>query len=121
MINKLKYRETDGMKWYVLCHEFNHDQIELFNIFDSYYFSENIKKALKKYVDFETFKKEVETALSYSFMSKSECEIIVSGLFPRDDNSFKIDIYDQVILNLDILAKYIIEEYNKKKRKKLIV
>ena len=108
----------DKLKWYVIYHDFNNDKIESFNIFHSSNFRDGVEKELKKYTDFESFKKEIKNWLMYSFWSKSEYEIICSGLFEKSEQ-YKIDIYYQVLPNLDILANYIIDEYNKTKRKKL--
>lgn len=109
------------MKWYVLRHDINSSKIENFNIFDHWRFAEDIEKALKKYENFNTFKENVKKELMYYFWSKSEYEIMVGGLHTELDweNFKKIDIYNQVLPNLDILCKYIIDEYNKKKRKKI--
>ena len=109
------------MKWYVLRHDFNSNKIENFNIFDHWRFSEDIEKALKKYENFNTFKENVKKELMYYFWCKSEYEIIVGGLHAELDweNFEKIDIYNQVLPNLDIFCKYIIDEYNKNKRKKI--
>lgn len=109
------------MKWYVLRYNFNSNEIENFNIFDHWRFTEDVENMLKKYENFNTFKENVKKELMYYFWSKSEYEIIVGGLHIELDweNFKKIDIYSQVLPNLDILCKYIIDEYNKKKRKKI--
>lgn len=111
----------ENLKWYVLRKDFNADKMERFNIFDHRGFAEDIEKVLKKYENFNTFKESVKKELMYYFWCKSEYEIIVGGLHTELDweNFEKIDIYSQVLPNLDILCRYIIEEYNKKKRKKL--
>ena len=110
----------DNLKWYVLIHNFNTDEIMRFNIFDSMNFTKCAERAVKKYINYETFKEDVRGALFHAFCSKVEYEIICKGLVSKEDNEFKIDVYEQVLPNLDILAKYILTEINKKKRKKLI-
>lgn len=109
------------MEWYVLCHDFNKDSIESFNIFNSITFNRCLERSIKKYETFEKFKEDLRGDLFYAFGSKCEYEILCSGLTPKEDNVFKIDIYQQVLPNLDILAKYIIGEINKKKRKKFLI
>lgn len=114
----------ENLKWYVLRKDFNTDKIEQFNIFDHWKFTEAIEEALKKYENFDTFKENVKKELMYYFWCKSEYEILITDLFVdieklEWDDFEKIDIYSQVLPNLDILCRYIIEEYNKKKRNKL--
>ena len=101
------------MKWYVLRHDFNSDKIEPFNIFNSVSFKKEVDKLIDEFITFDDFKEKLDKALKYSFMSKAEYEIMCSGLFDRN-KAYKIDIYDQVKDNLEILAEYIITEHNKK-------
>ena len=101
------------MKWYVLWHEFNSDIIEPFNIFSNVTFKQDVDKLLEEFITFDDFKEKLDGALKYSFMSRAEYEIMCSGLFDRH-KAYKIDVYTQVVPNLDVLAKYIIEEHNRK-------
>jgi hypothetical protein len=57
----------------------------------------------------------------YRFWSRCEYEIIVSGWPPKDkDNpSVKIDVYNQIMANIDIITKIVQEEINKHKRNKI--
>lgn len=110
----------ENLEWYVLNHDFNKDEIEKFNIFRSINFTKWVDIAIKKYETYEKFREDLRGALFYAFCSKAEYEIICKGLVSIKDNEFKIDVYEQVLPNLDILAKYILTEVNKKKRKKLI-
>ena len=104
------------MKWYVLRYNFNKGKIENFNIFDSSRFNECIVKLLKKYTSFEDFKENLDKDLMYCFWSKREYEIMCADLFEKDmENYEKISVYDQVKPNLDVLARYILGEYNGKR------
>ena len=111
----------DNLKWYVLIHNFNTDEIMRFNIFDSMNFTKYAERAIKKYINYETFKEDVRGALFYAFCSKAEYEIICKGLVSKEDNEFKIDVYKQVLPNLDILARYIITEARKNERKEFLI
>lgn len=102
----------EKMKWYVLNHNFNEDTVEMFNIFNSVRFSEGLEKLLNNYVTFDNFVENLEKELMYAFWSKSEYEIMVGGLFSKENKYQKIDIYDQVKPNVRALAKYIIDVYN---------
>lgn len=111
---------NEGLKWYVLLHDPNKNDIYSFNIFDNWRFSEDVEEELKKYTTFEAFKERIERLLTYYFWSKAEYEIAVGGLFDKYPDEFeKIDVYNQVVPNIDILSRYIVEDYNKHKRKKL--
>lgn len=102
------------MKWYVLKYNFNKGKIENFNIFDSSRFNECVEKLLKKYITFEDFKEKLDKDLMYCFWSKREYEIMCADLFETNIEKYeKIDVYRQLKPNLDILARYIIDEYNK--------
>lgn len=109
------------MEYYVLYHEFNKDIIKPFNIFDSYKFNDGIQRLLKNFTTFDKFKEELDNLAKWCFWSKSEYEIICKGWVSKEDREYKIDIYDQIKPNLDILAKYIIDCYNNRKyaRKKI--
>ena len=111
---------TENLEWYVLVHDFNTDEIEKFNIFRSINFTKWLNVALKEYETYEKFREDLRGALFYAFCSKAEYEIICRGLSAKFNKEFKIDVYEQVLPNLDILAKYILTEINKKKRKKLV-
>lgn len=101
------------MKWYVLNHDFNDDKIVSFNIFNSVSFSQEIDKLLEEFITFDDFKEKLDSALKHSFWSKSEYEIMCSGLFDRN-KAYKISVYDQMKDNVDVLAECIIREHNKK-------
>lgn len=112
--------EKCDLKWYALEHDFNKDEIKHFNIFGSANFGRWVEEAIKKYENYERFREDIRGALFYAFCSKVEYEMICKGLISTHDNEVKIDVYEQVLPNLDILAKYILTEVNKKKRKKLV-
>lgn len=107
------------MKWYVLNHDFNKDEIEAFNIFNSSNFNEGVEKALKNYTTFENFVNELDKVAMYSFWCKAEYEILCSGLVTKNDRVEKIDVYTQIKPNIELLAWNIVSNYNKHKRKKL--
>ena len=101
------------MQWYVLRHEFNSDKIVPFDIFSNTRFKEGVDKLLEEFISLDDFKEKLDKELKYNFWSRAEYEMMCSGLFDRN-KAYKIDVYSQVVPNLDILAKYIIEKYNDK-------
>lgn len=115
--------EKLNLKWYVLLHNFNNDKIVHYNIFNNgNVWNERIglPKILKKYVSFEEFKEDLELIFKYSFQSKMEYEIYASGVSARSE-TYKLDVWYQIEPNLDLIARYIIEKYNKHKRNKLCI
>lgn len=115
MMNKKVDKEMK-MEYYVLYHEFNGDEIKMWNIFNSTTFYNGVQELLKKFITFDDFKDKLESLAIWSFWSKAEYEIICSGLSEKYDKEYKIDIYDQLEPNLDMLARYIIYCYNNRPR-----
>ena len=100
------------LEYYVLRHEFNSDTIEKHNIFNNGYVDERLEDLLKNFVTLEDFKEKLDKLFIYCYAHKVEYEVIVSGVVCKYDNQFKISIYDQIKPNLDLIARYIIEQWN---------
>jgi len=103
-------------EWYVYCENFNAKTIDKFNVFHSYNFLEGCKKAFKQYSkdkDLEKLKKEINGWAMYSFWSKSEYEVIITGWPSMSEKwkfkDIKIDVYDQLKLNWDSFIQYTID------------
>lgn len=102
------------MEWYVLNYNFNEKKVEYFNIFRSCRFSDGVEELLENFVSFEDFSEKLNRLLRYCFWCKAEYEIMVGRLCEEDTNKYtKVDIYSQVKPNIRVLAKYILDEYNK--------
>lgn len=110
------------LSWKVLNHDFNSDKIINYDIFwkDS---PEEIAKRIKrdKITTLEEFKESMRRMWMHDFWSKTECEILVSGLFTKIEPT-KIDIWAQIEMNFDRIIEYIIKEmqidFKKEKLKK---
>lgn len=103
------------MKWYVLNYDWNNQKVIQMNIFNSVRFSRGIDRLLKDNKDteltYEDFKEQVRISLLSAFWSKREYEISVGDAFEQDITKLeKWDIYAQVLPNLDILTKYILND-----------
>lgn len=99
-----------GLEWYVLRYDINKGKIIYFNIFDYCRMVESIDNQLSVNFDFDDFVVFLEKELRYFFSSKSENEIAVGDTeVPRFLQ--KIDIYDQLIPNINILADYIMDTW----------
>ena len=108
------------LQWNVIIGDFNHKEIETYNIFDHYYFKEDCDKAWKKYAtDFKSFSKEVRSSMMYYFWSKCEWEVVVSH-WPQSErfNDKKIDVYEQVMMNWNVFIVYLWNYYYVKSTRK---
>ena len=98
------------LEWYVLNHDSNADKIKHYNIFhtnSTQEIADRIKK--QKITTYEQFKESMKREFMYHYWSKTECEILVSGLFNQSKQE-KIDIWYQIEPNLDRILEYIIKE-----------
>ena len=97
------------MEWYVLNYDFNKKQIIKFNIFNNIKFYSGVKELLEDYIDIDDFVSGLTSLLRYCFWCKREYEISVGDAFENDlDKYVKLDIFEQVIPNVKVLAYYII-------------
>ncbi len=108
-------KTIENLEWNVYIEDFNSRCIKKFNIFDHYFFVEDVVQLYEEYkVDFNSFYKEIDRVLRYYFWSKCEWEIILSDWPPSDKfKEEKISIYDQIKLNYDVFIKYVWEELNR--------
>lgn len=103
------------LEWYIMQHDFNKDEIYMCNILNGW--EEKIYKKIKKgdkdkwnpVTDYESFKDWILREISYYYRSKTESEILVSGLFSKKE-SYKIDGYFQVKPNIDNMCQMIIQK-----------
>lgn len=82
-----------------------------YNIFNSIRFREalmHLKYTSKKDKTLD-LKIELRQILAYCFWAKAEYEIIIKGLF--DTTEHKIDVYSQIIPNIDKLYNYLLENW----------
>lgn len=100
------------LEWNVFINDFNSDRIINYNVLDDSYIINSLKKELKskKIVNKEELKEFLRGKLMAKYWSRTEYEILVSGLFK--DKSYKIDAWKQIEINFDRLIEYIINELN---------
>lgn len=96
--------EQSGMEWYVYYYDQNKEQIVRLNIFDHIGFTENLKILRSKRYILNEFSSELQHIAKYYFWSKYEYEIFIEPW--NSDESAKIDVFDQLMLNWDAFAKY---------------
>ena len=102
------------MEWYVLNYDFNKKTAYDFNIFNSVRFNEGLDSLMQEYEGMGMTEKEfldrLDIILKSAFWSQCEYEIYVTDGF-HSENETKRDVYSQVKPNIEILARYIIENY----------
>ena len=111
-LEKQNYENRIGLEWYVLNYDSNKKKIIYFNIFNYWKLVEEIDKQLSENFDYDDFIDFLKSELRYYFSSRYENEICVSQLFDDSGQTdTKIDIYDQLIPNIEILADYIMDTW----------
>ena len=135
----MKKKETK--KFNVLNWDFNSDTIEHYDVLPYFrrQYEERKNKAKGKRVQkameenpemrkyyavpetLDEMKKFVEGESQYMFWARCQYEMIVHG-WPVRKNDYKIDIHEQVMMNLDTIAEILWEEIEEKdeKRKKKV-
>ena len=99
------------LTWNVYIGNINSKEIEMFNIFDHWKFTEDCQENLKENGGSrERFVEQLRRDLMYYFWSKCEWEVIVSHWPPNERCRYrKIDVCDQVLLNWTHFVDYVWE------------
>ena len=90
-------------KFYVLTWNFNSDRLVHYDVLP--YFRRNCAKC----DNYKSFKGEVERTSRYKFWARCEYEMICSG-WPVQKNEYKLDVHEQVMMNIDIITDILWEE-----------
>lgn len=110
-----------NLTYYAFIYDWNTESLDWVNVLGDRY-KEHLVKALKtkteevRVKNRDELKKDLRSYLFYFYASRAEYEVLVgdlfSGLDPAKyvDDMVKMDVYDQVILNLDIMVDYIINK-----------
>ena len=119
-------------KFNVLLWDFNSDGLEHYDVIP--YFVDRYNERVKRYKkaskrkDFdpnneylkvpetlEDFKKFIKDESRYQFWSRCQYEMICHG-WPVQKNDYKLDVHEQIMMNIDIVAEILYNEMNKKKK-----
>lgn len=104
----------ENLKFYILIDDFNRKTLEEYNIFQNVnmcQFIDEYEKEYKKDKDREKFLYELDRILKYSFWSKCEYEVEIGDLF--DTYVKKVDVYQRVKPNINIIADLIINYWER--------
>ena len=107
----------DKKSFHVLNWDFNTDSLEEYDVLP--YFRncyKNLTKS-KRPSTVEEWKEFVKNKGMYEFWSRCQYEIIVTG-WPQQKNEAKVDVWRQINMNLDVIVKILMEEFDKKKKDK---
>jgi hypothetical protein len=85
----------------------NRNEITFFNIFDHSDFAASVATILGTVENKEELTDNIIPELQYCFWSRCEYEVIVSPWPLRDKPKEKIDVYKQVMTNIDAFIDYI--------------
>lgn len=93
----------------VISWDFNSDNIEYYDIMpfliDSY---KRIKKNKPK--TFDEIKEFIINESRYRFWSRCEYEVIIAG-WPKQKREVKIDIFDQIMKNIDVITTHFMSHF----------
>lgn len=96
------------LQWYVLNWDFNQDKLYDMNIFNEEFKMELYKtyrkKQFKKLSDLKDY---LDRYFKWRYMYKREYEMQVGDLLTKEDDLVKIDVYRQLIKNIDRITEYV--------------
>lgn len=107
-------------KFNVLIWDFNRDELEHYDVLP--YLRNRYEERVERLASgvpvteysfvpksLSEFKKFVDDEARYQFWARCEYEVIVHG-WPVQKNDYKLDVYEQVKMNLDIIAEILYQE-----------
>lgn len=71
------------------------------------------KKLAIKDVTFDELKKFIDSTAKYRYWARCEYEVIVTG-WPVSRSKYKLDVYEQIEMNLDNITQLMLEDLQKK-------
>lgn len=97
-----------NLTWNVFLYDSNTMQPVTYNIFDNHWVYEDTPKLLNRCRDEEEFKEEFRKLLAWQFKGRYEYEILVSPVLTSERHkTYKLDVYEQCMLNFDRLTEYV--------------
>lgn len=107
----MKYKKIN-LEWNVLNWDNNLKKIKSINILDDDLKTIIYKKIRsKKIKNYKELKEFLNRRFQYHYWSRCEYEIAIGSIFMKDTiEAEKIDVYDQIKINLDRITEYIINK-----------
>ena len=91
-----------GLEYFVLLHRRN--ELFYYNIFNNIYVDEELKNIEIDRPSHGEFVRRLASIFMYSFWSKCEYEMIITPWVGGDNVEEKIDVWDQIYPNLELIA-----------------
>ena len=93
----------------VIIEDFNSHGFVAYDVIP--YIMQRYKEERAKPTTFDQFKEFVERKSFYQWYSRCEYEIVLKPWVGKDENSEqRIDVYWQILLNLDIITQIVVDE-----------
>ena len=106
IISKLDYLKELGVNCVWLSPVYDSPQA------DNGYDISNYRDIYKPFGTLDDFKNFVKIKSQYQFWGRCEYEMICHG-WPVRKNTYKLDVHEQIMMNLDIIAKILYDEKNR--------
>lgn len=108
------------IEYRVILWNFNTDRVEHYDIMPYLYRRLEEKRKKKQIVlkdlTLERLKEFIDTESKYQFWARCEYEVILSSWPPRENGRrHKMDVYEQIHMNLDNIAKLMYDDLQKRK------
>jgi hypothetical protein len=95
--------------FYTYIYNFNAEKFEPYDIMP--YLHNEYENSSDKPTNFQDCQKFINSTIMYRYWSRCEYEIILQS-WPNYKTEKKIDIYDQVKMNIDVVTKIFMENEN---------
>lgn len=101
--------EITNLEWNVYVESINSRKILPFNVFNHHFFTLGCAKVAKKCMSKTEFAEKVKRELMYYYWSKCEWEVLLASWTSPEDKKthYKIDVYNQIMLNYPRFIDYL--------------
>ena len=103
----MKKFNEEKLEFYVLISSFGNKNVDMYNIFNNVVIYEDTIKVLKKNPSREELKKEIDAVCMNQLWGRYEYEI-EARQYASNNELIRVDAYQQVKANLDVLVDYLI-------------
>lgn len=103
----LKKEKNKMNKFNTITHDINSNKFVPYDVLP--YLRGCYEKKENKPVTVEEFKEFVKKESQYQFWGRCEYEVILND-WPCQKTSKKIDVYDQIMVNIDVVVKLLMED-----------
>lgn len=102
-------KKSKKLEWYALVEDFNTKKIKKYNVFNSE-FNKDLYNKKNQINNYEELKNFIRHWFMFRYWCKAEWEVLIGGLFADMEDFVKIDVWQQLEINLDRITEYVIKE-----------